>query len=494
MLEAETCDVRAKTPYQYRKMTKVQSYRYEVDLHGKNSARIPFADTPTTLCVCSQYYKHVEVSRIALHQMSDSGHDVFSAAKVVLGEICDRLRSNDSTLRILDLSILPARDLAMLVQSYRDVPPEARPAWYAKLDLCTALRGNTMIQSILCLNLHLFLPWCAYSSLRMQQFLEENSSMRELHLVGCGLGYPLDMLRAVNFERILRAVGRSPHLQVLSLSGTISMHADAIESLLNSASIRTLRIILNYFTLQHQSMPDQLANAFAANRTIENLEMNRGPIRALASIPCLRQLTLAHALKRSDLDDLIYLLINSGSLNELKIKSMYVQALLGNFFLEYSVNAPLIRLAVLRCNHMLSSDMAGLAECLEKAVHLRELHITYFYFNGDTTFWVEAMRRNASLHRVSLPDSAFSSSRTRGRMLVEAYCLRNRMLPILISSLHDHATDETENVDSYMIPSVLACARALSRTGKSMMFLVLLSMGESIELTNARKRCRKHDI
>jgi hypothetical protein len=326
----------------------------------------------------------------------------------------------------------------------------------------------------------------------MQQFLEENSSMRELHLVGCGLGYPLDMLRAVNFERILRAVGRSPHLQVLSLSGTISMHADAIESLLNSASIRTLRIILNYFTLQHQSMPDQLANAFAANRTIENLEMNRGPIRALASIPCLRQLTFVHTLNISDLDDLTYLLINSKSLNELKFKIMLVEGLLGNFFQEYSVNAPLIRLAVLRC-HMRSSDMAGLAECLEKAVYLRELHITYFYLDGGTTFWVEAMRRNASLHRVSLPDRAFSSSRTKERMLVEAYCLRNRMLPILISSLHDHATDETENVDSHMIPSVLACARALSRTGKSMMFLVLLSMGE-IELMNARKRCRKHDI
>jgi hypothetical protein len=122
-------------------------------------------------------------------------------------------------------------------------------------------------------------------------------------------------------------------------------------------------------------------------------------------------------------------------------------------------------------------------------------------------YWPKAMRENATLYRVLLSDGASATTRT----LVEAYCLRNRMLPVLISkaSLHSQPTDETEHIDSILIPSVFACtraisrtwksmaycpwvnplnSRAISRTGKSMVFLSLLSMGESIALINARQR------
>jgi hypothetical protein len=122
---------------------------------------------------------------------------------------------------------------------------------------------------------------------------------------------------------------------------------------LNRCSIPR-RFELSLSTLQHESTSDQLANAFAANRTIENLTMRQGPIRALASMPCLRQLTLEHPLTYSDVDDWTHLLINSESLNELTFQTMYYEGRMCSFFWEYRVNAPLIRLRVLmRCSHVM---------------------------------------------------------------------------------------------------------------------------------------------
>jgi hypothetical protein len=321
----------------------------------------------------------------------------------------------------------------------------------------------------------------------MQQFLEENSSMRELHMVRARREHhELYCGQAADFERILRAVGGNPHLQVFSFPGMDGIHADSIESLLNSTSIRTLRIELSLSTLHHESTTDQLANAFAANRTIENLTMRQGPIRALASMPCLRQLTLEHPLTYSDVDGWTHLLINSESLNVLAFQTMYYECRMCSFFWEYFVNAPLIRLRVLRCSHVMTADSVALAECLKKAVHLRELHIGRFFYEADCPSWLKAMRENATLYRVLLSDGTSATTRT----LVEAYSLSNRMLPVLISkaSLNSQPTDETEHIDSNLIPSVFACTRAISRTGKSMVFLSLLSMGESIELMNARQR------
>jgi hypothetical protein len=75
----------------------------------------------------------------------------------------------------------------------------------------------------------------------MQTFLEENSSMRELHLVrATPESLELFSVQAPDFERILRAVGGNPHLQVFSFSLTGRIHADAIDALLTS--IRTLRL------------------------------------------------------------------------------------------------------------------------------------------------------------------------------------------------------------------------------------------------------------
>jgi hypothetical protein len=82
--------------------------------------------------------------------------------------------------------------------------------------------------------------------------------------------------------------------------------------------------------------------------------MRQGPIRALASMPCLRQLTLEHPLTYSDVDDWTHLLINSESLNELTFQTMYYEGRMCSFFWEYRVNAPLIRLRVLmRCSHVM---------------------------------------------------------------------------------------------------------------------------------------------
>jgi hypothetical protein len=102
------------------------------------------------------------------------------------------------------------------------------------------VRGNTTIEAILGLSANVFVSWCADSSVRMQQFLEENASMRELHMVRASLvHHELCSVQAADFERILCAAGGNPHLQVFSFPGMDVIHADSIESLLNSTSIRT---------------------------------------------------------------------------------------------------------------------------------------------------------------------------------------------------------------------------------------------------------------
>jgi hypothetical protein len=75
------------------------------------------------------------------------------------------------------------------------------------------------------------------------------------------------------------------------------------------------------------------------------------------------------------------------------------------FLQEYTRNASLIRLGIIRMNDVRRSNLVCLSECLIKAVHLRELHIASVFDDDGNLIWLNAMRQNGSLHCVSWPDN-----------------------------------------------------------------------------------------
>jgi hypothetical protein len=62
--------------------------------------------------------------------------DLYHEVKMILGDLCDRLRFDDPTLRTLDLSVLPETVLVEMMKCCWNVSPESQPAWYTKLPLC----------------------------------------------------------------------------------------------------------------------------------------------------------------------------------------------------------------------------------------------------------------------------------------------------------------------------------------------------------------------
>jgi hypothetical protein len=74
---------------------------------------------------------------------------------------------------------------------------------------------------------------CGESSEQMLQFLQETSSMRELHLVPSEIG-EAPRLRAADFGRIVRAICSNPYIPALSVSGEARIPADSIQTLLHS--------------------------------------------------------------------------------------------------------------------------------------------------------------------------------------------------------------------------------------------------------------------
>jgi hypothetical protein len=133
--------------------------------------------------------------------------------------------------------------------------------------------------------------------------------------------------------------------------------------------------------------------------------------------------------------------------------------------------------------------VVSLSECLIKAVHLRELQIASVFDDDGNRIWLNVMRQNGSLHCVSWPDNGDPSA--VARRLVEAYCMRNRTLSsFLAPSAVERICrrDRPRRLDPF--PPALACAQVVSGMGCSMIFLGLLSMGDSIgRPAHRQKRC-----
>lgn len=141
------------------------------------------------------------------------------------------------------------------------------------------------------------------------------------------------------------------------------------------------------------------------------------------------------------------------------------------FLYTLAANADRIRLPCLRVDgSMDNDDWEFFIECLPKLVHLTELDIYTVNQDVDSRSFVDTLLRNGSLQHVVLALNRENFLNEAESRIVQSYCKRNEVIPILVG----------DKMDLSLLPTLFQSAKQAPRTAPNAILMGLLAVGNGI--------------
>jgi hypothetical protein len=287
-------------------------------------------------------------------------------------------------------------------------------------------------------------------------------------------------------ESLAKLLSSTGSLQTLELEGC-TFFTEAMENFvtgLQSNSTLTRLVLLGEFRSQTNVFSEYLGSRRSQPSSLRVLSYN-GKAHLLADAMVLEPRNDAKLLPYS---------VGSG-LRTLTLGHRYhenqVAQDVARFFDSYAASASMIHLESLSIEWLHMVSCKAFSDCLPNMVHLRELSVSFIEMEAKEVAdrMVESIKKNGSLHSVTIPSEYWSGDWRKKRQFVRGqrsmkwFCERNRSIPRLLAEPKQDTEGESPGndnaVDGWLFPTLFYAAQQANRTAPNMMLIGLRTLSGS---------------